>query len=85
MYPTSVLLRKGHRTRVALAGADASLFERYPTEVIIVVQSERFVGCKFDESLLLAGSGHRDASRPRIQTSSKRLIIGFWRASDLIA
>ena len=32
MYPTSVLLRKGHRIRVALAGADASLFERYPAE-----------------------------------------------------
>jgi sec-independent protein translocase protein TatA len=29
MYPTSVLLRKEHRIRVALAGADASLFERY--------------------------------------------------------
>jgi predicted acyl esterase len=28
----SVLLRKGHRIRVALAGADASLFERYPAE-----------------------------------------------------
>jgi predicted acyl esterase len=33
MYPTSVLLRKGHRIRVALAGADASLFERYPATV----------------------------------------------------
>jgi uncharacterized protein len=32
MYPTSVLLRKGHRIRVALAGADPSLFERYPAE-----------------------------------------------------
>src|SRR5258707_4483350 len=32
MYPTSVLLRKGHRIRVALAGADASLFEQYPAE-----------------------------------------------------
>jgi uncharacterized protein len=32
MYPTSVLLRKGHRIRVALAGADAGLFQRYPTE-----------------------------------------------------
>src|SRR5882762_5999695 len=32
MSPTSVLLRKGHRIRVALAGADASLFERYPAE-----------------------------------------------------
>jgi len=28
--PKSVLLRKGHRIRVALAGAEASLFERYP-------------------------------------------------------
>jgi len=28
MYPTSVLLRKGHRIRVALAGAHASLFEQ---------------------------------------------------------
>jgi hypothetical protein len=27
-----VLLRKGHRIRVALAGADASLFEWYPAE-----------------------------------------------------
>jgi hypothetical protein len=32
MYPTSVLLRKGHRIRVALAGGDVSLFERYPAE-----------------------------------------------------
>ena len=30
--PTSVLMRKGHRIRVAPAGADASLFERYPAE-----------------------------------------------------
>jgi len=32
MDPTSVLLRKGHRIQVALAGADASLFERYAAE-----------------------------------------------------
>jgi hypothetical protein len=32
MYPTSVMLRKGHRIRVALAGADAGLFQRYPAE-----------------------------------------------------
>lgn len=32
MFPTSVLLRKGHRVRVALAGADASLFQRFPAE-----------------------------------------------------
>jgi putative CocE/NonD family hydrolase len=30
MWPTSVLLRKGHQIRVALAGADAGLFRRYP-------------------------------------------------------
>jgi uncharacterized protein len=32
LYATSILLRKGHRIRVALAGADASVFQRYPTE-----------------------------------------------------
>ena len=30
LYPTSILLRRGHRIRVALAGADAELFQRYP-------------------------------------------------------
>jgi uncharacterized protein len=30
MWPTSVLLRKGHQIRVALAGADADTFSRYP-------------------------------------------------------
>jgi putative CocE/NonD family hydrolase len=30
LLPTSVLLRKGHRIRVALAGADAGVFQRYP-------------------------------------------------------
>jgi len=32
LYPTSVLLRKGHRIRVALAGADAAIFQRYPPD-----------------------------------------------------
>jgi hypothetical protein len=31
LLPTSVLLRKGHSIRIALAGADANLFQRYPT------------------------------------------------------
>jgi putative CocE/NonD family hydrolase len=31
MWPTSILLRKGHQIRVALAGADAGTFRRYPT------------------------------------------------------
>jgi hypothetical protein len=30
LFPTSVLLQKGHSIRIALAGADASLFQRYP-------------------------------------------------------
>jgi uncharacterized protein len=30
LYPTSILLRKGHRIRVALSGADAAVFQRYP-------------------------------------------------------
>jgi putative CocE/NonD family hydrolase len=30
MWPTSILLRKGHQIRVALAGADAGTFRRYP-------------------------------------------------------
>jgi uncharacterized protein len=30
LLPTSVVLPKGHRIRVALAGADASLFQRFP-------------------------------------------------------
>ena len=32
LFPTSVLLHKGHRIRIALAGADAGLFQRYPAE-----------------------------------------------------
>lgn len=32
LYPTSVLLRKGHQVRVALAGADAAVFQRYPAD-----------------------------------------------------
>ena len=30
LYPTSIVLRRGHRIRLALAGADAGLFQRYP-------------------------------------------------------
>jgi putative CocE/NonD family hydrolase len=30
MWPTSILLRKGHQIRIALAGADAAVFRRYP-------------------------------------------------------
>ena len=30
LFPTSVVVRKGHSIRIALGGADASLFQRYP-------------------------------------------------------
>jgi uncharacterized protein len=30
MWPTSILLRKGHQIRIALAGVDAGTFRRYP-------------------------------------------------------
>lgn len=32
LYATSVLIRKNHRIRVALAGADADVFKRYPAQ-----------------------------------------------------
>jgi len=32
LYPTSVLLQRGHRIRLALAGTDAGVFQRYPAE-----------------------------------------------------
>jgi len=32
MYPTSVMLRQGHRIRVSLAGADTGFFQRYPSD-----------------------------------------------------
>jgi putative CocE/NonD family hydrolase len=32
LLPTSVLLRKGHSIRLALAGADAEVFQRYPSD-----------------------------------------------------
>jgi putative CocE/NonD family hydrolase len=34
LLPTSILLRKAHRIRVALAGADATVFQRYPAQGI---------------------------------------------------
>jgi predicted acyl esterase len=34
LLPTSVLIRKGHRIRVAIAGADKDTFNRYPAEGI---------------------------------------------------
>lgn len=32
LWPTSVLFKKGHRIRIAIAGADSDSFQRYPTE-----------------------------------------------------
>jgi len=32
LFPTSVVLNKGHRIRLAIAGADTSMFQHYPAE-----------------------------------------------------
>ena len=32
LYATSVLIQQGHRIRIAVAGADASMISRYPAE-----------------------------------------------------
>ena len=32
LHPTSVLLRRGHRLRLAIAGADADMFDRVPAK-----------------------------------------------------
>lgn len=41
LFPTSVLLKKGSRIRVAVAGHDASVFSRYPKEDIPVLTVHR--------------------------------------------
>ena len=45
LYATSVLVRKSHSIRVALAGADADVFKRYPTEEIPVWRVYREASC----------------------------------------
>ena len=46
LFPTSVLLLKGHSIRVAIGGADASMFRRYPAEdtptLTVFRQKDRF-------------------------------------------
>ena len=45
LLPTSVLIRKGHRIRIAIAGHDAGTFTRIPAEgqqVITVVHNEAY-------------------------------------------
>jgi putative CocE/NonD family hydrolase len=46
MWPTSILLRKGHQIRIALAGADAGTFRRYPpvADVTWTVYRQRGLG-----------------------------------------
>jgi putative CocE/NonD family hydrolase len=41
LHPTSVLIRAGHRVRVAIAGHDAGLFQRYPASGDPVTTVER--------------------------------------------
>jgi putative CocE/NonD family hydrolase len=45
LYPTSVLIKKGHRIRIAIAGADKDTFVRAPAEgtpVITVARNKRY-------------------------------------------
>jgi putative CocE/NonD family hydrolase len=41
LYATSVLIEKGHRIRIAVAGHDASVFDRYPAEGTPVLTVQR--------------------------------------------
>jgi predicted acyl esterase len=41
LRPTSVLLKKGHRIRVAIAGADRETFGRLPAEGTPTISVER--------------------------------------------
>jgi hypothetical protein len=44
LLPTSVLIRKGHRMRIAIAGHDKSVFARIPAEGTPVITVERNKG-----------------------------------------
>jgi putative CocE/NonD family hydrolase len=50
ILPTSVLIRAGHRIRVAIAGHDADLFERYPAigDPVITVERNSVYPSKID-------------------------------------
>jgi predicted acyl esterase len=41
LYATSVLIEKGHRIRIAVAGHDGSVFARYPAEGTPVLTVQR--------------------------------------------
>jgi hypothetical protein len=41
LYATSVLIRQGHRVRVAIAGHDGSVFARYPAQGNPVISVQR--------------------------------------------
>jgi predicted acyl esterase len=41
LYATSVLIKKGHRIRIAVAGHDGSMFARYPAESTPVLTTQR--------------------------------------------
>jgi predicted acyl esterase len=41
LFPTSVLIKKGHRIRIAIAGADKDTFLRIPAEGTPTITIER--------------------------------------------
>jgi len=68
LLPTSVLVKKGHRIRVAVAGHDKSVFARTPAEgtpVITVARNRRFAS--FVE-LPIVGGPSRPVSPPELLT-----------------
>jgi putative CocE/NonD family hydrolase len=54
LYTTSVLIHKGHRIRVSVAGHDASLFARYPAEgtPVLTIQHNRVYTSHIDLPVL---------------------------------
>jgi putative CocE/NonD family hydrolase len=69
LYPTSILVRKGHQLRLALAGADSAIFRRYPAngESTWTIVRGANTG-----SYLEIPVRHLGSSEQRLQKSSER-------------
>ncbi|MFL6336598.1 MAG: CocE/NonD family hydrolase [Pyrinomonadaceae bacterium] len=68
LLPTSVLLRKGHRIRIAVAGHDKSVFARTPSEGTPVLTFERNKGRASFVELPVIPPSRRDAAAADILT-----------------
>ncbi|HEX8721427.1 MAG TPA: CocE/NonD family hydrolase [Pyrinomonadaceae bacterium] len=70
LLPTSVLLRKGHRVRVAVAGHDKSVFARTPAEGNPVLTFERNAARASFVELPVVPAARRDAPAADILTTA---------------